>query len=133
MKSQQTIFILMAAFLFVFASCKKEPGQGGLSSISGKVFVKNYNSTFTILNEEFYGNDIYVYIIYGDDKDYSDRIRTSYDGTYEFKFLRKGTYHVYTYSKDSTLQTINPVGVVQDVEITKNKENVVLPDLVIFN
>ena len=35
-----------------------------------------------------------VYIIYGEDKTdlYDDSFETSWDGTYRFEFLRKGTY-----------------------------------------
>ena len=125
-----TVVLTLITFL---TSCKKEPGVGGNCIITGKVFAKNYNSTFTVLKEEYYIANQYVYIIYGDDKDYSDKIRTSYDGTYEFKYLRPGTYHVYSFSKDSTLQTQNPIGIIKDVEIKKRNETVELPDIVIFN
>lgn len=123
-----SLFILLGV-----SSCEKEPGIGGNSTIYGKVFVKDYNSTFTILQETYYGPEIWVYIIYGDDKSYSERVQTGYDGTYEFKYLRPGNYHLYVYSKDSTLQTNAPVPVIQDAEIVKKNEEVELPDFVIFN
>lgn len=128
------LLILIAVFVAatIFTSCKKEAGEGGTSSIYGKVYVKDYNSTFTVLLEEYYAQDVDVYIIYGDDKTFSDRIRTNYDGTYEFKYLRKGTYHVYAYSKDSTLQTNAMIPVIKDVEITKNNDDVETPEIVIF-
>lgn len=118
-------FIRLFLFLFVplmtvsLSGCEKDPGEGGTSSISGKVFAKDYNSTFTVLQGEYYAPDIWVYIVYGDDKDYGDRIKTSYTGEYEFKYLRPGTYHIYAYSKDSTLQTNSSVPVVTDVTIEK--------------
>ncbi len=133
MKKTYFIVSICLTMLFAISSCKKEPGSGGSASIFGKVFVKDYNSTFTTFQGEYYGGDIYVYIIYGDDKDYSDKVKTSYDGTYEFKYLRPGKYQVYTFSKDSTLQTTNVIGVTQDVEITKRNQEVEVPDLVIFN
>jgi len=117
---------------FMMASCKKEPGSGGTSSIYGKVYAKDYNSTFTVFLEGYYAQDEDVYIIYGDDKSFSDRVRTNYDGTFEFKYLRKGTYHIYTYSKDSTLQTNAMIPVITDVEITKNNQDIPTNDLVIF-
>ncbi len=126
-------FNLLMLILVFHISCKKEAGEGGKSSIYGKVFVKEYNSTFTVLKEEYYGPDIWVYIIYGDNKDYNDRIKTSYDGTYEFKYLRPGNYTVYTYSKDSTLQTNAPVPVHREVVIPKQKQDVEVTDLIIFN
>jgi hypothetical protein len=125
------LLTLLSGILLI--SCEKEPGAGGNSTIYGKVFVKDYNSSFTVLQEEYYGPNIWVYIIYGDDRDYGDRIRTNYDGTYEFKYLRTGTYHIYAYSKDSTLQTAAPVAVRKDVDISKNKETIEVPDLIIFN
>jgi hypothetical protein len=133
MKSFVLKFLAFLSVIFLFTTCSKEPGQGGLATITGKVYVKDYNSTFTVLYDEYYGNDVYVYIIYGDDVDYSDKIKTSYNGVYEFKYLREGTYHVYAYSKDSTLQTTNPIGIVQEVKITKKKQTVNVPDLVVFN
>ena len=129
---KKTAVLTVGLFVFLL-SCEKEPGEGGKSSIYGKVYVKDYNSTFTNLEEEYYGPDIWVYIIYGDDRDYGDRILTNYDGTYEFKYLRPGTYHVYAYSKDSTMQTNAPVPVIMDVEVPKKKQDVSVPDIVIFN
>ena len=89
------IFILpLFFFTACFTSCKKDAGTGGSSSLTGKVMVHDYNSTFTILEDEYYGQEVDVYIIYGDSKTYSDHIKTNYDGTFEFKYLQKGTYHV---------------------------------------
>jgi hypothetical protein len=129
-------FFIYSMFLlipFLIFSCKKEPGIGGKSTIYGKVLVKDYNATFTVLEEVYYGPGIWVYIIYGDDRDYSDRIETSYDGTYEFKYLRPGTYHIYAYSKDSTLQTKALLPVISDVEVPNKEQDIEVADLVIFN
>jgi len=129
-------FIFPSLFLlviFLFSSCEKEPGIGGKATVYGKVFVKEYNDSFTVLQEEYYGPNIWVYIIYGDDRDYGDRVRTSYDGTFEFKYLRAGTYHLYVYSKDSTLQTNAAVPVLQDIEVPDEKKDIELPDFIIFN
>lgn len=131
---KKNLLILLVAFLpaVFLSSCKKEAGDGGTSSIYGRIMVKDYNSTYTVLEEEYYGQDVDVYIIYGDDKTYSERIRTNYDGVFEFKYLRKGMYHVYAYSEDSTLQTNAKIPVIRDVEITKNNEEVETTDIIIF-
>jgi len=74
-----------------------------------------------------------VFIIYDGDRSYSQRIRTNYDGVYEFKYLRPGDYTIYAYSKDSTLtlpQEIYPV--IREVTIDKNKQSVEVPDIKIF-
>lgn len=114
------------------ASCSKEPGTGGNSAIYGKVYVKDYNDTFTVLNKECYGKDIDVYLFYGDDRSYKERVRTSYDGNYEFKYLRAGDYHVYCYSEDSTLQTRALIPVIQDVTVSGNHKEVKTNDIIIF-
>jgi hypothetical protein len=127
-----SLFLLMLIPLLMI-SCKKEPGSGGKSTIYGKVLVKEYNASFTYLQETYYGPGIWVYIIYGDDRDYGDRIQTGYDGTWEFKYLRPGSYKVYALSKDSTLQTNAKIPVILDVEVPKKKQDMAVPDLVIFN
>jgi len=131
---KKNLLILLGVILpaLFFTSCKKEAGEGGTSSIYGKIMVKDYNSTYTVLEEEYYGQDIDVFIIYGDDKTYSERIRSNYDGVFEFKYLRKGIYHVYAYSEDSTLQTNAMIPIIRDVEITENSEEVEAADIIIF-
>jgi len=113
-------------------SCKKEAGEGGSSSMFGKVLVRQYNASFTILQEEYYAQDEDVYIIYGDDITFGDRTRTCYDGTYEFKYLRPGTYTIYAYSKDSTFQTNSMIPVIREMTISKNHEVVEVPEIIIL-
>lgn len=128
-KKRIPIFIALMLCTMLF-SCSKEPGEGGTSTIQGKVLAKYYNETFTAQLGEAYAPDKDVYIIYGDDASYSDKQKTNYDGSFEFKYLRKGKYRIYAYSKDTTLT--NPVGkfaVYADVEITKKGETVVVPDI----
>jgi hypothetical protein len=112
----------------------KEADKGGTSSIRGKVFVQDYNGTFTQLRGEFYSGDEVVYIRYGRDVTYNDRIRTANDGSYEFKNLRKGRYQVYAFSKDKTQQSPSgQITVLMDVEITERNQVIELPDLVIVD
>jgi hypothetical protein len=123
---------LVISLIITIVSCKKDAGEGGNSSLYGKVYVKDYNSTFTVLEEEYYAPDEDVYIIYDNDRSYGDHTKTSYDGTYEFKYLRPGTYHIYAYSKDSSLQTNAAMPVTKDVKITKARQEVEVPEIVIF-
>ena len=95
------IFSLILSVLIV--SCSKEAGEGGTASIKGKVYGDYYNKSFTTFYGSSYVPDKDVYIIYGDDASYGERVRTSYDGSFEFKYLRKGDYKVFVYSIDSTL------------------------------
>lgn len=98
MKRVLTISLICLAF--VLGACKKPAGEGGNSTITGKVHVTNWNATFTVVNGDYPGADIDVYIIYGDDVTYGNKLKTSPDGVFEFKYLRKGSYKVYAYSKD---------------------------------
>jgi hypothetical protein len=132
---EKSKILLAAAILLMLVcagSCKKDPGEGGTSTITGRVFAKDYNSTFTVLQGAYYVPDKWVFIVYGDAADYGNKIRTSYDGTYEFKYLRPGTYHVYCYSMDSTLQTNAEIAVMQDVTVNKQYQDVATGDIVIF-
>jgi hypothetical protein len=128
-----TSFALLLLSGILFISCSKEAGEGGNSTIYGKVIVHNYNSNFTVLNDIYDGADEEVYIIYGDDLSYSERIRTSYNGVYEFKYLRPGNYTIFVYSEDSSLTL--PSGkyaVIRDVKITENRQTVKADDIIIF-
>ena len=118
----------------IFISCKKPPGEGGNSSIKGMLWVEDWNSGFTIKNGEYAGYDQDVYIIYGDEVSYSDKTKANYNGEFEFKYLRKGKYTVYVYSKDKTLQSKSGyISVVKEVEITAKKQTINIDQITIYN
>jgi hypothetical protein len=124
------LFGLLLAGLF---SCAKEEGEGGTSTISGKVFVRDYNANFTILESEYYAPEVDVYIVYGNDFVYSDRFRTHHDGTYRFQFLRKGNYTIYAYSKDTTGNYASGLIPVEKlVKITSNNQEIEVEDILII-
>lgn len=126
-------FILPLLLLTTFFSCSKEAGEGGNSSIYGKMTTYNYNAEFTNLRGIYPSADEDVYIIYGNDRSYSERVRTNYDGVYEFKYLRPGDYTIYAYSKDSTLTLVSEmVAVIRKVTITENKQSVEAEEIKIF-
>lgn len=121
--------IILAACLL--NSCALGPGEGGKSTITGKVFIQEYNSGGILVNE-YYVADERVYLIYGDDTTYDDEFRTSYDGSYTFPYLRKGSYRLFSYSECLGCDGSNePVFV--DVTINKNGEEISAPDIVIIN
>jgi len=96
MKNYIFVVIIIATS---FYSCSKEEGEGGRSSISGVVHmtdVTGFNA-----GDEYNVPEYDVYIIYGeDDNVYDDDMKTNYDGTFEFKNLRKGTYRIFAYTLD---------------------------------
>jgi hypothetical protein len=132
------IFLILSITLAIVSlSCKKPAGEGGNSSITGMVHVTNYNANFTVVNAEYPGADIDVYIIYGDEISYGNRIKTSPDGRFEFRYLRPGKYKVYAYSKDKDAYldgNTNPPekAIIDEVEITKKKQTVEAPTLEIY-
>ncbi len=130
----KTVKLLMICLLLLALSCKKPEGEGGSASIKGTVWMQNWNSTYTFLESEYPATDEYVYIIYGDNTSYGDRIKTNYDGRFEFKYLREGTYKIYVYSKDKTLQSPSgTVAVIKEVKITSRKQSIETDTLVIYN
>jgi hypothetical protein len=108
--------ILISAMMIILAgsACKKEAGEGGTSSILGRVWVEEWDGSFTYhdsLNDRW-GKELDVYIIFGNNVSYGDRVRTNYDGCFEFKYLREGEYTIYVYSKAAV------AGGVQEVKKT---------------
>ncbi len=124
--------ISLASCLLFFA-CAKGPGPGGTSTIEGSVIVEDYDQTFSTLWAEYDGADLDVYLIYGDNETYNDHVKTGPNGDFEFTYLQKGTYSVYVYSKDSTLQSPSgQVALITEVTIAENKQTVTVPEFTVF-
>ena len=97
-----SLSLILVAFFF-FNSCKKIEGQGGSSTIKGVVNVKQY-SLVGALVAEYPGVEIDVYIVYGAGKTfYNDKIKTSYDGSFEFNYLEEGDYTVFVYEDNNDI------------------------------
>jgi hypothetical protein len=130
------LLLVMFLSLMSFTACEKGAGDGGTSTIRGKVWIREYNKTFTIQKTpDYLAQDLQVYIIYGDDDIYSDNFKTNYDGMFEFKYLREGKYKVFVYSKDSTFDYNNTSQmkvVSRDAEITSKNQTIVVPDMVVL-
>ncbi|MGB0932840.1 MAG: hypothetical protein ACPGU5_01065 [Lishizhenia sp.] len=122
--------ILSVVLLAAVFGCTKNAGEGGSSSIIGKVFVENYNAA-GILQESYYGPEEDVFIIYGNASNtYDDDFKTSFDGSYKFEYLAKGEYTVFAYSECDDCESGVEV-VSQTVTINENKTEFELPDLVV--
>lgn len=133
-------FVLFFLFLIVISGCKKEEGVGGTSTIKGKVIVHKYDPPFNGIQSIYPAVDEKVYIIYGEEgTTYDANFNSSYDGSYEFKFLQKGNYRLFAYSIDSTgaHTTGNLSGrkipVIVNVEIKSNGSTVEVPEIIILN
>ncbi len=79
--------------------CKKMPGEGGSSTIKGVIIEKRMSSVGTVITQYPATNED-VFIIYGDENTFhDDRERTSYDGSFEFRYLQPGKYQIFTYEE----------------------------------
>lgn len=114
----------------LFFSCSKTPGSGGQASIIGKIKTQNYINNCTQLQATYPGADEDVYIIYGDEPSYGERVRTAPDGTFLFRYLRKGVYTVYIYSDDCD-EPSGTIAIKKSIEITGRKEQADAGELII--
>jgi len=131
--------LILTAFLaLTFFSCKKEAGDGGLASIKGHV---SKDLRLVLTNPASYqytvdAADYDVYILYGDNISPDDRVWTNYEGDFEFSNLRKGSYTVYVYSKDTTGVTgVDPDKMVikKTVEITERDQVLEMEDITVYD
>ena len=128
-------FISFVSLLSLFIiSCRKHEGPGGKASIKGKLYVKDFNSSNTAVISEYYSAGETVYIIYGEDPSVGNTVKTSFDGSFEFRYLEKGNYKVFALSKDTSIHVsgsgkTDPVTV--NVSLTGKKEIKNLNDIII--
>ena len=145
MRMLHNIKSVLAALLIVsglfLSSCDKDAGEGGTSTIKGKVMVYDYDASFQACQDTYPAFKEDVYIIYGDDRStYDDKMETSYDGSFEFKYLRKGKYKIFAYTKDTTGAsngTYNDsrpkLPSMVEVEITSNRSEVFAKDIIMLD
>ena len=117
-------YLIVLSFLWL-AGCKKAEGPGGNSSIKGKVIIRkfNFNTTTPTFLYSYPDQDDNVFIKYGSQPGTGNNANTDYNGEYYFPYLQAGTYTVYVYSKDSTLN--NPSGQLvakQDITVGSGKD-----------
>jgi hypothetical protein len=119
------IFNFLCFSFIIFNSCKKPAGEGGSSSIKGKIWVKDYNKSFLLIHE-YAGVDVEVYIIFGDETVHGEKVNTNANGEFEFKYLRKGSYKIYAISEEQigNSNDVKDEAIVVNSSISKNKSSV---------
>jgi hypothetical protein len=123
------ILIFACAFL-TFYSCSKYEGQGGAATIKGVVVEQKYNSLGNVI-ASYPIPDQDVFIIYGvENTFYDDDIKTSYDGSFEFRYLRKGIYKIFAY-EDCTSCPSGKKEVLKEIEITDKNQELILDTIYI--
>ena len=122
MKNVLLLFISILVFS-ASTSCKKVEGTGGGATIKAIIQEQKYNALGNVI-AEYPGSDLDVYLIYGtSDQFYDDDVKTSYDGSFVFKYLQKGTYTIFVYEDDATQPSGKNV-VKQTFEITEKGQEV---------
>ena len=125
------IVFLFCSFSLLLSSCAKEAGEGGSSTIKGRIYGYDIN-TSGVVTDSAVVQDVRVYISYGDNSTVDDDTRTSYTGEYVFRGLHKGKYTVFVYSQCNDCP-FNQEVKKQVVEITEANQEVLVPDIVIFD
>ena len=116
------IITLLSSFILLFISCDKTPGYGGNCGITGVVKIRKFNSDYSVLREETVLANADVYIVFQDGQGYGDKVKTSYDGSFNFNHLVPGDYKLFIYSNDTTLVSSSQIPITIPVKISKNKE-----------
>jgi hypothetical protein len=108
---------------FLFLGCSKTEGVGGKAKIQG-VFMANYYSDAMLTQFTGKGpvsNDN-VFIVYGtEDSFYDDNVKTSFDGSFVFSYLKPGKYTLFTYENCYPCASLTKEKLIE-VEITKKDE-----------
>ena len=131
---------ILCIIVLVFAAvgCTKVPGEGGNSSIKGKVSIE-YRLVLTnpaTSQATVPGADEDVFIVYGDHTSPDDRVNTNYNGEFEFRDLRPGDYTIYVYSRDTTgdpLAHPTRMPITLATEITDRKQVIDAGELTIYD
>lgn len=114
--------------LMVFSSCRKVEGPGGSVTIKGVVIERNHVGTSIF---EYPAADQDVYIIYGSENSfYDDDVSTSYDGSFEFRYLQKGDYQIFAYQDNPSVASGTDEVLVQ-VNASENNQVIILDTIYI--
>jgi len=100
----------------IIEKCDYDDGTG---SITGKIYILDYNAEGTAIIENYYGADEDVFILYGDDPYSFDDVKTFHDGTFRFSNLVRGIYTVYALSRnpdDKTSRKLIPMSITDTIE-----------------
>lgn len=118
------VFVIMGLW-----SCSHDEGYGGLASISGKIYGKDFNSNGFLVSEDYIGG-VKVYISKHGETNYFDSMDSAYDGSFKFNYLHKGTYDIWVFG-DCDYCSWDQVFELKTIEITDKRQEVVTEDFVI--
>ena len=128
MRTKIKLILPIFVLLMVFSSCKKVEGPGGTVTIKGVIIERNHVGTSVF---EYPAADQDVYLIYGSENSfYDDDIKSSYDGSFEFRYLQKGNYQIFAYEDDNSVAS-GMSEVLVNVSATENNQVVILDTIYI--
>jgi hypothetical protein len=114
-------YIFLFSTILFFSACAKYEGQGGNSSIQGVIVEQRYNVLGDVISS-YPAPDQDVYILYGDqDNFFDDDVKTSFDGSFQFNYLRTGNYRVFVYEDCNTCPS-GKKEVLTEVTLSKRNE-----------
>ncbi len=123
------ITLVLISSLILLTSCSHDEGYGGLATIKGKIYAKDYNSNGVLVAESYIGA-VKIYISKHGETAYFDDINSSYDGSFEFKFLYKGKYDIWVFG-DCDSCAWDQIYQLKTIEITDKRQVVILEDIII--
>ncbi|OYT14704.1 MAG: hypothetical protein B7C24_16925 [Bacteroidetes bacterium 4572_77] len=131
---QKLLVLIFSTLILFFVGCNKHEGEGGTATIKGSVEMHLCSDNFETIYASFPGEEVDVFIVYGDEEVYSDKTSTHYNGNFQFNHLRKGEYQIFVYSDDeSGGSQSGKVPVIRNVEITKNGEELELEKMEVYD
>ncbi len=116
------LVFLSILLVLISLSCQKSEGMGGTGSISGTITEQFYNDDYSLLIYEKAAVDEEVYIVFGNNEDLGNRVRTNDQGQFRFKYLYPGNYRVYFISGDSSSDLNMDVEKLYELQLDKGED-----------
>ena len=128
MKTKITLFLPFFVLIMAFYSCQKVEGPGGAVTIKGVIIERNHVGTSIF---EYPAADQDIYLIYGSENSFYDEdLKSSFDGSFEFRYLQKGDYQIFVYEDDNSVAS-GMSEVLVDVSATQNNQVITLDTIYI--
>ncbi len=125
---------VVIAVIMLTAFCTKPAGPGGKAMVKGKVYAHDFDNTLRYLVSSGYSAGEKVFIVYGSSTVVGNNVITSYDGSFEFRYLNKGHYKIFVNSLDTSIKikgNKTTIAVIREFEIKDPKKVLTLEDFVI--
>ncbi|MBA3665572.1 MAG: hypothetical protein H0W61_15400 [Bacteroidetes bacterium] len=126
--------VIVTVLILNGASCTKPAGPGGRATVKGKVYAYDFDNTQRYIVSKGYSSAENVYICYGNNSVVGNDVKTSTDGSFEFRYLNKGHYKVFVNSVDTAIKVKGnntKIPVIKEFDITATSQTIDLGDITI--